>query len=91
MLFFFDSVRSHSLCAFLCPASREGGYNIEEARPVIGPVEAILISDGWFQGGLGNRGPGKALVIEAVTGCIFRASSVRAAAFWLCKEHHAMV
>ena len=37
------------------------GYNIEDAKPiVIARVEAILLSDGWLQGGHDERGTGKA-------------------------------
>jgi len=40
---------------------KKAGYNIEEAKPaVIARVEAILISDGWLQGGHDDRGSGKA-------------------------------
>jgi len=37
------------------------GYQIDEAHPRVPPrVEAILISDGWLQGGHDGRGAGKA-------------------------------
>ena len=40
---------------------KKAGYPIEEAKPtVIARVEAILLSDGWLQGGHDERGPGKA-------------------------------
>ena len=41
---------------------KKAGYSIEEAKPiVIARVEAILLSDGWIQGGHDERGPGKAV------------------------------
>jgi gamma-glutamyltranspeptidase/glutathione hydrolase len=40
---------------------KKSGYTIEEAKPVVlARVEAILLSDGWLQGGHDERGPGKA-------------------------------
>lgn len=40
---------------------KKAGYNIEEGKPaVIARVEAILMSDGWLQGGHDDRGSGKA-------------------------------
>src|SRR5215470_15759981 len=40
---------------------KKAGYSIEEAKPiVIARVEAILLSDGWLQGGHDERGSGKA-------------------------------
>lgn len=40
---------------------KKAGYNIEDAKPVvIARVEAILLSDGWLQGGHDERGNGKA-------------------------------
>jgi gamma-glutamyltranspeptidase / glutathione hydrolase len=40
---------------------KKAGYPIEEAKPVvIARVEAILLSDGWLQGGHDERGTGKA-------------------------------
>ena len=40
---------------------KKAGYPIEESKPaVIARVEAILISDGWLQGGHDERGSGKA-------------------------------
>jgi gamma-glutamyltranspeptidase/glutathione hydrolase len=40
---------------------KKAGYPIEEAKPtVIARVEAILLSDGWLQGGHDERGSGKA-------------------------------
>jgi len=40
---------------------KKAGYSIEEANPVvIARVEAILLSDGWLQGGHDERGTGKA-------------------------------
>jgi gamma-glutamyltranspeptidase / glutathione hydrolase len=40
---------------------KKAGYNIEETKPaVIARVEAILLSDGWLQGGHDERGSGKA-------------------------------
>ena len=40
---------------------KKAGYNIEEAKPaVIARVEAIMLSDGWLQGGHDERGSGKA-------------------------------
>lgn len=40
---------------------KKAGYNIEESKPVvIARVEAILLSDGWLQGGHDERGSGKA-------------------------------
>ena len=41
---------------------KKAGYNIEESKPiVIARVEAILLSDGWLQGGHDERGTGKAV------------------------------
>jgi len=41
---------------------KKAGYNIEEGKPaVIARVEAILMSDGWLQGGHDDRGSGKAV------------------------------
>ena len=41
---------------------KKDGYNIEEAKPVvIARVEAILLADGWLQGGHDDRGSGKAV------------------------------
>jgi gamma-glutamyltranspeptidase/glutathione hydrolase len=41
---------------------KKAGYSIEEAKPiVIARVEAILLSDGWLQGGHDERGTGKAV------------------------------
>lgn len=41
---------------------KKDGYNIEEAKPVvIARVEAILLGDGWLQGGHDERGSGKAV------------------------------
>jgi gamma-glutamyltranspeptidase / glutathione hydrolase len=41
---------------------KKAGYNIEEAKPVvIARVEAILLADGWLQGGHDERGSGKAV------------------------------
>ena len=41
---------------------KKAGYSIEEAHPiVIARVEAIVLSDGWLQGGHDERGPGKAV------------------------------
>ena len=41
---------------------KKAGYSIEESRPlVIARVEAILLSDGWLQGGHDERGTGKAV------------------------------
>jgi gamma-glutamyltranspeptidase / glutathione hydrolase len=41
---------------------KKAGYSIEEAKPiVIARVEAILLSDGWLQGGHDERGNGKAI------------------------------
>ena len=41
---------------------KKAGYSIEEDKPVvIARVEAILISDGWLQGGHDERGSGKAV------------------------------
>lgn len=41
---------------------KKAGYNIEDAKPiVIARVEAILLSDGWLQGGHDERGTGKAV------------------------------
>ena len=41
---------------------KKAGYSIEEANPVvIARVEAILLSDGWLQGGHDERGTGKAV------------------------------
>jgi gamma-glutamyltranspeptidase / glutathione hydrolase len=41
---------------------KKDGYNIEEAKPVvIARVEAILLADGWLQGGHDERGSGKAV------------------------------
>jgi gamma-glutamyltranspeptidase / glutathione hydrolase len=40
---------------------KKAGYPIEETKPVvIARVEAILLSDGWLQGGHDERGSGKA-------------------------------
>ena len=40
---------------------KNAGYSIEESKPiVIARVEAILLSDGWLQGGHDERGTGKA-------------------------------
>jgi gamma-glutamyltranspeptidase/glutathione hydrolase len=40
---------------------KKAGYTIEEAKPVVlARVEAILLSDGWLQGGHDERGAGKA-------------------------------
>lgn len=40
---------------------KKDGYSIEESKPVvIARVEAILLSDGWLQGGHDERGSGKA-------------------------------
>jgi gamma-glutamyltranspeptidase / glutathione hydrolase len=40
---------------------KKAGYSIEESKPiVIARVEAILLSDGWLQGGHDERGTGKA-------------------------------
>ena len=40
---------------------KKDGYNIEESKPaVIARVEAILLKDGWLQGGHDERGSGKA-------------------------------
>jgi gamma-glutamyltranspeptidase len=40
---------------------KKAGYSIEEAKPiVVARVEAILLNDGWLQGGHDERGPGKA-------------------------------
>jgi len=40
---------------------KKAGYSIEEAKPVVlARVEAILIADGWLQGGHDERGNGKA-------------------------------
>src|SRR5690242_886049 len=40
---------------------KKAGYNIEESKPVvIARVEAILINDGWLQGGHDERGSGQA-------------------------------
>lgn len=40
---------------------KKAGYSIEESKPiVIARVEAILLSDGWLQGGHDERGNGKA-------------------------------
>jgi len=37
------------------------GYQVDDAHPRVVPrVEAILISDGWLQGGHDGRGNGKA-------------------------------
>ena len=39
---------------------KKAGYNIEEVKPVvIARVEAILLRDGWLQGGHDERGSGK--------------------------------
>ncbi|PYU12035.1 MAG: gamma-glutamyltransferase [Acidobacteria bacterium] len=39
---------------------KKAGYSIEDAKPiVIARVEAILLSDGWLQGGHDERGTGK--------------------------------
>ncbi len=41
---------------------KKAGYSIEEDKPaVIARVEAVLISDGWLQGGHDERGSGKAV------------------------------
>lgn len=41
---------------------KKAGYNIEEAKPVvIARVEAILLADGYLQGGHDERGSGKAV------------------------------
>src|SRR5919108_4140431 len=41
---------------------KKAGYNIEESKPiVIARVEAVLLSDGWLQGGHDERGTGKAV------------------------------
>jgi len=41
---------------------KKAGYNIEPAKPVvIARVEAILLADGWLQGGHDERGSGKAV------------------------------
>lgn len=41
---------------------KKDGYNMEEAKPVvIARVEAILLADGWLQGGHDERGSGKAV------------------------------
>jgi len=41
---------------------KKSGYTIEEAKPVVlARVEAILLSDGWLQGGHDDRGAGKAV------------------------------
>lgn len=41
---------------------KKAGYSIEEAKPiVIARVEAILLNDGWLQGGHDERGSGKAV------------------------------
>jgi len=41
---------------------KKAGYSIEEAKPiVIARVEAILLGDGWLQGGHDERGNGKAI------------------------------
>lgn len=41
---------------------KKAGYSIEESKPiVIARVEAILLSDGWLQGGHDERGTGKAV------------------------------
>jgi gamma-glutamyltranspeptidase / glutathione hydrolase len=40
---------------------KKAGYPIEEAKPVVvARVEAILLNDGWLQGGHDERGSGKA-------------------------------
>jgi len=40
---------------------KKAGYNIEDAKPVVlARVEAILLNDGWLQGGHDERGGGKA-------------------------------
>jgi gamma-glutamyltranspeptidase/glutathione hydrolase len=40
---------------------KKGGYPVDEAKPVvIARVEAILLADGWLQGGHDDRGSGKA-------------------------------
>lgn len=40
---------------------KRAGYSIEDSKPiVIARVEAILLSDGWLQGGHDERGTGKA-------------------------------
>ena len=41
---------------------KKAGYNIEEGKPVvIARVEAILLADGWLQGGHDERGSGNAV------------------------------
>src|SRR5215472_3429169 len=41
---------------------KKAGYNIEDSKPVVlARVEAILLSDGWLQGGHDERGGGKAV------------------------------
>jgi len=41
---------------------KSAGYSIEESKPiVIARVEAILLSDGWLQGGHDERGTGRAV------------------------------
>jgi gamma-glutamyltranspeptidase/glutathione hydrolase len=41
---------------------KKAGYPIEETKPVVvARVEAILLSDGWLQGGHDERGSGKAV------------------------------
>jgi gamma-glutamyltranspeptidase / glutathione hydrolase len=41
---------------------KKAGYSIEEAKPIVlARVEAILLSDGWLQGGHDERGTGKAV------------------------------
>lgn len=41
---------------------KKAGYSIEESKPiVIARVEAILLSDGWFEGGHDERGTGKSV------------------------------
>ncbi len=41
---------------------KKDGYNMEDAKPVvIARVEAILLADGWLQGGHDERGSGKAV------------------------------
>lgn len=41
---------------------KKAGYSIEEAKPiVIARVEAILLGEGWLQGGHDERGNGKAV------------------------------
>ena len=41
---------------------KKAGYSIEESKPiVIARVEAILLSEGWLQGGHDERGTGKAV------------------------------